>query len=129
MSVGSVRDKAALWRDRLGRQSRSGLPVGRFCLDEGVSVPSFYAWRKKLALAGPTSGSTPKSMPKLARRRAAPARVFQPVLVATARPALSIRLPGGVELEVPAENLDLIRVVIGELTRANQTAAAGGVPC
>lgn len=121
MTVGSGREKAALWRDRFRRQSRSRLPVGRFCLDEGVSVPSFYAWRKKLALARPTS----RSMRKPACENAPPARAFQPVLVAAARPALSIRLPGGVELQVPAENLDVIRVVIGELARAT----AGGVPC
>jgi hypothetical protein len=121
MTVGSGREKAALWRDRFRRQSRSGLPVARFCSEEGVSVPSFYAWRKKMASPGPTSRSTPKP----ACQRAAPARVFQSLTVAAARPALSIRLPGGVELQVPAENLDLIRVVIGELARVT----AGGVPC
>ena len=41
--------KLAEWRGRFERFRRSGLSVIRFCLDEKVSVPSFYQWRKKLA--------------------------------------------------------------------------------
>ena len=35
--------------------------------------------------------------------------------------ALSVRLPGGAELEVPRENLDAIRAVVAELVRASTT--------
>lgn len=38
----------ARWREILGRQADSGLSIRRFCAAEGISEPSFYAWRKKL---------------------------------------------------------------------------------
>jgi len=40
--------KLAVWRERLERFSSSGLAVGPFCAREGVSVASFYHWRKKV---------------------------------------------------------------------------------
>src|SRR4051795_3281535 len=36
------------WRRVLARWRRSGLSVRAFCQAEGVSEPSFYAWRRKL---------------------------------------------------------------------------------
>lgn len=46
----------ARWREILDRQAGSGLSVRGFCAAEGISEPSFYAWRKKL-LAGRENGS------------------------------------------------------------------------
>ena len=43
--------KDAEWRKRLKRFGRSGLTVARFCKAEGVSVASFFYWRKKLEQA------------------------------------------------------------------------------
>src|SRR5262245_7241702 len=37
-----------LWRQRLQRFERSGLSAVTFCAQEGVSAPSFYAWRRRL---------------------------------------------------------------------------------
>ena len=37
-----------IWRERLRRFPRSGLTVARFCDEEGVSVASYYAWRRRL---------------------------------------------------------------------------------
>jgi hypothetical protein len=41
-------EKEKQWREIFQRQVSSGLSVRRFCADEGISEPSFYAWRKKL---------------------------------------------------------------------------------
>jgi len=41
-------EKEAFWRRVLDWQRRSGLSVRGFCLREGVSVASFYAWRRKI---------------------------------------------------------------------------------
>jgi hypothetical protein len=38
----------ARWRDILERQAGSGMSVRGFCAAEGISEPSFYAWRKRL---------------------------------------------------------------------------------
>jgi hypothetical protein len=125
MAGGSDARKVRLWRDRFRRYAKSAVTVEAFCSGEGVSVPTFYLWRKKLF---PTRSAARSDQP----------RSFRPVIVtpdpqaaprAPGRCALSVRLPGGVELDVPAGNLEVIRVVVGELTRPSHTTAAGVVPC
>lgn len=37
------------WRTVIARWRRSGRTVREFCQAEGISEPSFYAWRRKLA--------------------------------------------------------------------------------
>jgi len=39
-------EREAFWRRALARQRESGLTVRAFCRREGVSEPSFYAWRR-----------------------------------------------------------------------------------
>jgi hypothetical protein len=40
------------WQRLISGQQSSGLSVTRFCRRHGVSTPSFYAWRKRLAAVG-----------------------------------------------------------------------------
>lgn len=53
--------KESRWRDVVHRQADSGLSLREFCTKEGISQPSFYAWRRKL---GERKGSTsrPRSL-------------------------------------------------------------------
>jgi transposase len=37
------------WAERLARYHASGQTVTAFCAAEGVSAPSFYSWKRKLA--------------------------------------------------------------------------------
>ena len=69
--------KHAEWRKRLGRFSRCGLTVARFCSGERVSVASFYYWRKKLGQ--PASG----------RRTRSRLGLFRQVTVAAAPPSIA----------------------------------------
>ena len=41
-------EKEVRWREILQRYADSGVSVREFCTSEGISEPSFYAWRKKL---------------------------------------------------------------------------------
>jgi hypothetical protein len=116
--------KRAEWRKRLQRHRRSGLTVARFCEREGVSTASFYSWRKRLG--GARTGGEGE-LPG-----------FQPVRLTPAGVPMSIHLPGGVQVEVPMENLEGVRAVVGELMRhgtsgdvGGEAAAsdAGGSPC
>ena len=105
--------KRAEWRKRLKRYGQSGLTVARFCGQEGISTASFYAWRKRLL--GTKTGS----------KHTRP--VFEPVRLATAGTPMAIHLPGGVRIEVPMENLDVVRVVVDEvLARAGGPDGADG---
>jgi hypothetical protein len=53
---------AAQWQERLERWQRLQCTVGEFCRREGVSQPSFYHWRRRLA-----SGSGSRSVRDVTR--------------------------------------------------------------
>lgn len=116
MSRGSDREKVKLWRERFRRYAKSAFSVEDFCRGEGVSTPTFYHWRKKLA-------------PAPRRRPSGKRRAFRPVMVTASVAALSVRLPGGAELEVPRENLDTVRAVVAELVRSQYDLTAGDGLC
>jgi hypothetical protein len=50
MARGLDSRKVREWQRRLGRFQEARQSVAEFCRKEGVSVPSFYQWRKRLAL-------------------------------------------------------------------------------
>jgi hypothetical protein len=115
-------DKAAAWGERLRRYKLSGLTVAQFCRREGVSVPSFYQWRQRLAAASPLARSTRSSRRAGSDRPAA----FQQVLLAGAG-VVAIELPSGVRVELPADRLPLVRAVLADLLEAETSHPAGAV--
>lgn len=100
---------ARLWADRMRRFEADDRTVTQFCLDEGVSQPSFYQWRRKLKerSSGPDD-----------RRPIGNAR-FLPVALPTAptagvdvhpAPAVAtIEMPGGVTIRVEVTGADAHR--------------------
>ena len=48
-SVVEKQQRRAQWQDRIQRQSVSDQSVRAFCGTEGVSIPTFYWWRSRLA--------------------------------------------------------------------------------
>lgn len=122
--------KHAEWRERLERFSRSGLTVARFCGGEGVSVASFYHWRKKLGQAAPRRrGPAGRGAFRQVAVVRAPAAVVPagpagapagPALVPAAS-RVSIQLPCGTRIEVDAKQLDALRAVVGEVARAHRS--------
>ena len=100
---------ADLWRQRLQRFEGSGLSAVAFCAHEGVSPPSFYAWRQRLR--------QPPAEP--AARRAAPpadgARLV-PVRLLPAAAPVEVLLPGGLVLRLaPGCDLDFVRALADTL--------------
>lgn len=114
--------KAAVWGERLRRYERSGLTVAEFCRREGVSAPSFYQWRRRLAEASPVAGSTRSG--RGSGSDAMPA--FQQVLLAGAG-VVAIELPSGIRVELPADRLPLVRAVVADLLGAETSRPAGAV--
>jgi hypothetical protein len=106
------------------------MTVSRFCHVEGVSVPTFYQWRRKLtaAMARPATTTPASAAREPAFPATSPRPVFQQVVVAPGAAALAgvrVRLASGAEIEVAAGNLDAIRAVVGELARVECAFAAG----
>jgi len=118
--------KLGVWRGRLERFSRSGLPVERFCARERVSVASFYYWRQKLR-PGPLATAEGRRKRGLHRSASRRAGVFQPVRVVPALSGVCIHLPGGTRIEVRAEQVEAVRAVVGEVVRLGRGAHAARV--
>ena len=58
------------WRERLKRQSESGLTVEAFCQQEGVSTSMFYRWQRQLQRqTSEATSARPVGMAKPARKR------------------------------------------------------------
>ena len=130
--------KDAAWRRRLARFRRSGLTVARFCDGDGVSVGSFYYWRKKLEQTAWRRG--PRSRPGAFRQidvvpalpgiiAATPAVAPGASAGAPASSRMVILLPGGTRIEVDAERLDAVRAVVGALVRADDGVQTGIGSC
>ena len=78
------------WLQRLQRFHRSGLTVAAFCQQEGVSVPSFYAWKRRLRTPSP---DRPATTPRFV-----PVRLGSP----TASAPVELLLPSGCVLRLSA---------------------------
>ena len=101
-----------LWVERLARFSTSGLRPAEFCASEGVSLPSFYSWKRRLAAPGP-SAANESSGPDLGPR-------LLPVRLPTSA-AVELVLPGGAVLRLaPGCDLAFVRSLLDVL---------GGPPC
>jgi hypothetical protein len=99
-----------LWRQRLRRFERSGLSAVAFCAKERISVPSFYAWRRRLS----------RQDARPLRTTAADARLV-PVRVLPAPAPVELALPGGTVLRLaPGCDLAFVRSLVDAL---------GGRPC
>ena len=94
------------WQQRLARFEQANLSAAAFCASEGVSLPSFYSWRRRLR---PAASGEPADGPRLVPVR----------LVAAA--AVELLLPSGALLRLaPGCDLDFVRSLVDAL---------GGKPC
>ena len=116
--------KESRWREVLGKFAASGLSVRAFCAQVRVSEPSFYAWRRELALrdreqlasstrspsrSSPRRSSTKSTRVTSAARRRSPSAPmpFVPVLLTAESTAsnascIEVTLPSGVLVRVPS---------------------------
>lgn len=60
----SVGGREQFWREQLCRQRASGQGVREFCEGAGLSVPSFYWWRREVRIRDARRGSArPRFVP------------------------------------------------------------------
>jgi transposase len=96
------------WSERLQRFAQSGLRPGPFCQREGVSLPSFYAWKRRLAAAAPSPAPEPTANADVGPR-------LLPVRLAPAAP-IELLLPSGTLLRLtPHCDLAFVRSLVAAL--------------
>ena len=132
MVRGSNSVKVQEWTGRLLRFHKSDVTVAQFCQGESVSQPSFYYWKSKLRdQLLPTE--SPKRRPASSRNRTNKRPAFKPVQVTSSsqpcasQPALTVRMSGGIQIEV-ADNPDAIQAVMRELLNAEKVGS-GAAAC
>jgi transposase len=111
----STRSRAVtreVWIDRLTRFPLSGLTPAQFCALEAISLPSFYAWKRRLAAESHFHETASREDPG---PRLLSVRLPQPTA------PLELVLPSGALLRISAGcDLALVRSLV---------QALGGAPC
>jgi hypothetical protein len=105
------------WQRRMVRFEEGRRSVAEFCRREGVSAPSFYQWRKRLA----ERSTQAEAGGAEARKGFTPVRLVRSAGVV-------VHLPGGTQLCVPISDPEALRLVIEALARVD-AERAGGVAC
>ena len=103
------------WRGRLERWRLSQRTIAEFCILEGVSVSSFYYWRKK-RVHSPANEVVPPSR----RTDFVPVRVLTS---ASASANVIVQLPGGTRFEIPMSDGDALERAITVLVSADSQRA------
>lgn len=118
-------DKEAFWRLAFSEQRDSGLSVRAFCVREGLTQSSFYAWRRQLARRDAEGGSERAGSPKFVEvtppefPEAPPEPPGVPPVVTSDDVAspLELVLPRGVVVRVPDRfDAKALRRVVEALT-------------
>jgi hypothetical protein len=105
MIRGSNAAKVQEWTERLGRFGKSNETVAAFCAGEGVSTPSFYLWKRRLAL----SSGSPKPASKRRTQRGHKSKngnsnaFTRLTVVDEASSPTVITLPGGIKIQLGAD--------------------------
>ena len=129
------------WRERLKRQSESGLTVEAFCQKEGVSTSMFYKWQRHLretspqpassdlAETGQRTGKKRSQGPRRQRSKAAPTGVAAseqpseflqlPVRSVRSMPWIELTLVDGTVVRIPQENHAALAIVLRALLSGN----------
>ena len=94
-------EKELRWREMFERHADSGVSIREFCMSEGVSEPSFYAWRKKL---GMRKDSSVWPRPASGRKdRSDNGRLFVPLQLLDTAATLEIIHPLGYRVQVTGD--------------------------
>lgn len=122
-------DKRDFWQLVFQEYANSGLSIRAFCEREGLSEPSFYAWRKRLT-ANETVGSATASDDVAVDRRLIPVRIVaedqSETVVKQSSSRLEIRTPSGYTLRLD-ENVEIRR--LSELLDVLVSVQGEAAPC
>jgi hypothetical protein len=108
----------ALWRDRISRQSNSGLSVEQFCAQEPCARSAFYRWKRQLDPISPSDQCPALLAPP----------TFLPVTVRILEQAIDqplpieADLPNGIHLRIPTADPQLACRLVRAIAGARATS-------
>lgn len=120
--------KRQVWRQRLRRFDQGNLTVAAFCRQEGVSVPSFYHWRKRLGSADRLATASAYPSRGFARPPSVNRETFVPVEIVSVA-TIEMHLANGVRLAIPASDLAALEAAVTAAGRLPPTATLEGESC
>jgi hypothetical protein len=130
MPRGPSPKKLKQWTARLKRFEASNQTVVRFCQVEGVSQPSFYQWKKKLASQAGRSGLADK--PNETRGGFRPVEISSPVAAAiptSKQSGATIRLARDIAIELGSDLRVVESIVQQLLDSLSETPLPGDRSC
>jgi transposase-like protein len=117
------------WRERLKRQSESGLTVEAFCEQEGISTSMFYQWQRQLQdpLPTPAASDVADTAPRPGKKRGGRPRRQQAEVVPATEPATEpprefLRLPVRNVRSMPWIELTLVDGTVVRIPQENHAA-------
>ena len=115
------------WTERFARYEPSKQTVREFCRLEGVSVPSFYNWQRKLREDSFNARMCVTDSSTTADSRTLPS-AFKPILLTsvTSATVMTIRLPQGIVVELGQDRATIEQVLRQLLMHST---AIGGESC
>jgi transposase-like protein len=118
-----------VWRERLKRQSESGLTIEAFCQQEGVSTSMFYRWQRHFQnpSLGTTESETVDTAHRPGRKRGGRPRRQQAEAMPVSEPAAKpprefLRLPVRNVRSMPWIELTLVDGTVIRIPQENHTA-------
>ena len=87
------------WKQRLESQKASGLSVSVYCLQEGVSLSSFFRWQRRLKSGVPASLIEDEADRQQAESEEVDETIFLPVSLKAS--PVEIELPNGGMVRLP----------------------------
>jgi hypothetical protein len=132
-------EKEAYWQLVFTEFATSGLPVRAFCAREGLSEPSFYAWRRKLRNREVEASHATKQPTELipvdvVNENSVVDRISVDQVdgdrAASPAAAWEVLTPGGFTLRfAPEIEPRQLTAVLGAIGRCEKTACPGGATC
>lgn len=122
-------ERIGIWQQRLDRYELSNQTVTVFCETEGVSVPSFYQWKRRLGTphrdAAATKQKTRKQREMQADKTAATS--FTELVVTGHQETAKAQLPNGVSISLGCDQA-IAAAIVDRLLAYEPATPCGSTP-